>query len=73
MRTVEMHEISVSGYYHWLIADKVHHNVVIHTDAEIITERDYVCGDGFFYFRLRQRGFRVAFKQLVKLMRCNGI
>lgn len=34
---VEMPEISVSDYYHWLRADNEHHNGVIHTDAEIIT------------------------------------
>ena len=62
MRTVEMLEISVSGYYHWFRADKEHHNRGIHTDSEIITAvkeeikpaNDYVSGDGVFYFRLRQ-------------------
>lgn len=80
-RAVEMLEISVSGYYHWLKADNEHRNGVAYTDAQIITAvreeiklaNDYVSGAKFFYFRLKQCGLKVAFKRLVKLMRSNGI
>ena len=35
-RAIALLEVSVSGYYKWLLSDKEHKNGVIHSDIEVL-------------------------------------
>lgn len=71
-----LHEVSVSGYYKWILSDKEHKKGVIHSDVEVlIADKDIikesnntVPGAVRVHHELDKKGFKVSHKRLVEIM-----
>ena len=80
-RAIALLEVSVSGYYKWLLSDKEHKNGVIHSDIEVLIavkdvikdSNNTVPGAVRVHHELDKKGFKVSHKRLVEIMRANGI